>query len=207
MRPAPRGRLPQGPAAGAARSRASRPRCPAARRRDAAAGELGSLAQRQGVRRCLPGGVRLALAGRGQERSTRAARPAARAGAFDAVVCWHHARGGEGAADLGRALAAACAQPAEFRFLYPLELSIKARALCRSGLLPCVGYTMQLCTCAACTRSTPPVEVRSSVRACAADQPCALEHACSRPVLPVSAGLKTRGARFVGLWSGVNNTA
>ena len=41
------------------------------------------------------------------------------------MVCWHHARGGEGAADLGRALAAACEQPANFRFLYPLELSIK----------------------------------------------------------------------------------
>lgn len=50
------------------------------------------------------------------------------AGAFDAVVCWHHARGGEGAVDLGRALAAACEQPANFRFLYPLDLSIKARA-------------------------------------------------------------------------------
>ena len=41
------------------------------------------------------------------------------------MVCWHHARGGEGAANLGRALAAACEQPANFRFLYPLELSIK----------------------------------------------------------------------------------
>ena len=41
------------------------------------------------------------------------------------MVCWHHARGGEGAADLGKALAAACEQPANFRFLYPLELSIK----------------------------------------------------------------------------------
>ena len=40
-------------------------------------------------------------------------------------MCWHHARGGEGAADLGKALAAACEQPANFRFLYPLELSIK----------------------------------------------------------------------------------
>ncbi|KAK9831504.1 hypothetical protein WJX81_003430 [Elliptochloris bilobata] len=49
------------------------------------------------------------------------------AGAFDAVVCWHHARGGEGAADLGKALAAACEQPAKFRFLYPLELSIKEK--------------------------------------------------------------------------------
>ncbi len=50
---------------------------------------------------------------------------AALAGAFDAVVCWHHARGGEGAVDLAKAIAAACEQPAQFKFLYPLELSIK----------------------------------------------------------------------------------
>jgi hypothetical protein len=47
------------------------------------------------------------------------------AGAFDAVVCWHHARGGEGAVDLAKAIDKACQQPTQFRFLYPLDLSIK----------------------------------------------------------------------------------
>ena len=48
-------------------------------------------------------------------------------GAFDAVVCWHHARGGEGAVDLGQAVIRACAQPASFKFLYPLDSSIQVR--------------------------------------------------------------------------------
>lgn len=47
------------------------------------------------------------------------------AGAFDAVICWHHARGGEGAVDLANAIVRACEQPTHFRFLYPLNLSIK----------------------------------------------------------------------------------
>ena len=50
-------------------------------------------------------------------------------GAFDAVVCWHHARGGEGAKDLGEAVIKACQQPTQFKFLYPLDISIKARSL------------------------------------------------------------------------------
>ncbi|KAG7600085.1 P-loop containing nucleoside triphosphate hydrolase [Arabidopsis suecica] len=48
------------------------------------------------------------------------------AGAFDAVVCSHHAHGGEGAVDLGIAVEKACqniTQP--LRFLYPLDISIK----------------------------------------------------------------------------------
>ncbi|CAL8463472.1 g3006 [Coccomyxa elongata] len=49
------------------------------------------------------------------------------AGAFDAVVCWHHARGGEGAKDLAEAVIKACQQPTQFRFLYPLEASIKEK--------------------------------------------------------------------------------
>lgn len=53
---------------------------------------------------------------------------AAAAGATDAVVCWHHARGGEGALDLGNAVIKACQQPTNFKFLYPLEASIKVRA-------------------------------------------------------------------------------
>eukprot|EP00199_Chlamydomonas_sp_CCMP681_P001381 CAMPEP_0119108120 /NCGR_PEP_ID=MMETSP1180-20130426/13478_1 /TAXON_ID=3052 ORGANISM="Chlamydomonas cf sp, Strain CCMP681" /NCGR_SAMPLE_ID=MMETSP1180 /ASSEMBLY_ACC=CAM_ASM_000741 /LENGTH=636 /DNA_ID=CAMNT_0007093703 /DNA_START=81 /DNA_END=1991 /DNA_ORIENTATION=+ len=49
------------------------------------------------------------------------------AGAFDAVVCAHHGLGGAGAVDLARAVAAACAQPSEFKLLYPLDLPIKAK--------------------------------------------------------------------------------
>jgi formate--tetrahydrofolate ligase len=47
------------------------------------------------------------------------------AGAFDAVVCEHHAKGGAGAADLGRAVSKACAEPSNFKFMYDLDLSIK----------------------------------------------------------------------------------
>ncbi|KAG7657050.1 Formate-tetrahydrofolate ligase FTHFS [Arabidopsis suecica] len=48
------------------------------------------------------------------------------AGAFDAVVCSHHAHGGKGAVDLGIAVEKACqniTQP--LRFLYPLDIGIK----------------------------------------------------------------------------------
>ncbi|KAL0864514.1 hypothetical protein Bca101_043632 [Brassica carinata] len=48
------------------------------------------------------------------------------AGAFDAVICSHHAHGGRGAVDLGFAVEKACqniTQP--LRFLYPLDISIK----------------------------------------------------------------------------------
>ena len=47
------------------------------------------------------------------------------AGADDAVVCRHHALGGEGATDLGRAVMEACKKPTDFRFLYPLNLTLK----------------------------------------------------------------------------------
>lgn len=49
------------------------------------------------------------------------------AGAEDAVEADHWARGGEGAEDLARAVAAACEKPKDFRFLYPLEASIKEK--------------------------------------------------------------------------------
>eukprot|EP00271_Cylindrocystis_brebissonii_P017957 TRINITY_DN4895_c0_g1_i3.p1 TRINITY_DN4895_c0_g1~~TRINITY_DN4895_c0_g1_i3.p1 ORF type:complete len:549 (-),score=101.26 TRINITY_DN4895_c0_g1_i3:364-2010(-) len=50
------------------------------------------------------------------------------AGAFDAVVCTHHAEGGAGAVALAEAVQRACEQPSgEFRFLYPLEMSIKEK--------------------------------------------------------------------------------
>ncbi|CAM0951615.1 unnamed protein product [Alopecurus aequalis] len=50
------------------------------------------------------------------------------AGAFDAVVCSHHAHGGKGAVDLGLAVQRACeSQAAPLKFLYPLESSIKEK--------------------------------------------------------------------------------
>ncbi len=53
-------------------------------------------------------------------------RKAAReAGAEDAVMSNHWARGGEGAAKLAEAVVEACEQPTDFKFLYPLDMSIK----------------------------------------------------------------------------------
>ena len=56
------------------------------------------------------------------------------AGAFAAVVANHWAKGGAGAADLGRAVIEACAhsrqQGSPFRFLYPLSLSLKEKVEC-----------------------------------------------------------------------------
>jgi formyltetrahydrofolate synthetase len=52
-------------------------------------------------------------------------RIALAAGVEDAVACTHFQEGGAGAVDLGRAVIAACAKPARFRFLYTLETSIK----------------------------------------------------------------------------------
>jgi formyltetrahydrofolate synthetase len=47
------------------------------------------------------------------------------AGAEDAVVSNHWAEGGAGAVDLAQAVVAACQKPSKFKFLYPLEMSIK----------------------------------------------------------------------------------
>jgi formyltetrahydrofolate synthetase len=52
-------------------------------------------------------------------------RLAIEAGAEDAAVADNWAQGGAGAADLGRAVVKACAKPSQFKFLYPLEMSIK----------------------------------------------------------------------------------
>jgi formyltetrahydrofolate synthetase len=49
------------------------------------------------------------------------------AGALDAVVSDHHARGGEGAFGLARAVIKAAEQPSEMRFLYPLEMAIREK--------------------------------------------------------------------------------
>lgn len=46
-------------------------------------------------------------------------------GAFDAVVSKHWAFGSKGAADLAKALVAACEKPSNFKFLYNLNLTIK----------------------------------------------------------------------------------
>jgi formate--tetrahydrofolate ligase len=49
------------------------------------------------------------------------------AGAVSAVPTTHFVDGGAGAANLARAVVEASAQPADFRFLYPLEMSIKEK--------------------------------------------------------------------------------
>ncbi|XP_062500652.1 C-1-tetrahydrofolate synthase, cytoplasmic-like [Corticium candelabrum] len=55
------------------------------------------------------------------------------AGAFDAVICNHWARGGEGAEKLALAVDAACQETKDFKFLYELKLSIeeKIELICR----------------------------------------------------------------------------
>ncbi len=47
------------------------------------------------------------------------------AGAEDAVMSNHWAEGGLGAVNLAKAVVAACEKPADFHFLYPLDMSIK----------------------------------------------------------------------------------
>src|SRR6202034_3145152 len=54
-------------------------------------------------------------------------RLAIEAGAADAVVSNHWAEGGAGAVELAKTVIAACEKPVDFHFLYPLELSIKAK--------------------------------------------------------------------------------
>ncbi len=54
-------------------------------------------------------------------------RLAVEAGAETAVMTDHWAQGGAGAVDLARAVADACERPKSFRFLYDLELPIRAK--------------------------------------------------------------------------------
>ncbi len=54
-------------------------------------------------------------------------KKALEAGASDAQMSNHWAEGGAGAVDLGKAIIAACEKPSDFKFLYPLELSIKEK--------------------------------------------------------------------------------
>ncbi|MBE2201046.1 MAG: formate--tetrahydrofolate ligase [Anaerolinea sp.] len=49
------------------------------------------------------------------------------AGAEDAVMSNHWTEGGKGAVELGKAVMAACEKPGDFKFLYPLEMSIKEK--------------------------------------------------------------------------------
>ncbi len=49
------------------------------------------------------------------------------AGAVDAVMSNHWADGGAGSVELGKAVMAACEQPSDFKFLYPLDISIKEK--------------------------------------------------------------------------------
>lgn len=44
------------------------------------------------------------------------------AGASDAVICSHWAQGGVGAVDLATAVTQACQKPADFKFLYELNV-------------------------------------------------------------------------------------
>jgi len=55
------------------------------------------------------------------------------AGAMDAVVSRHWMEGGKGAIELAKAVVKACDQPSNFKFLYPLELTIKEKieTICR----------------------------------------------------------------------------
>ncbi|RME79719.1 MAG: formate--tetrahydrofolate ligase [Chloroflexi bacterium] len=52
---------------------------------------------------------------------------AVEAGAEQAVMADHWAKGGEGARELAEAVVAACEKPSKFQFLYPLEWSIKQK--------------------------------------------------------------------------------
>jgi formyltetrahydrofolate synthetase len=54
-------------------------------------------------------------------------KAALEAGAMDAVVCTHWMEGGKGAIALAEAVVRACEKPGNFKFLYPLDLSIKQK--------------------------------------------------------------------------------
>ena len=54
-------------------------------------------------------------------------RVAVEAGAFAAVLSDHWSKGGVGATDLAEAVVAACEEPSDFEFLYPLDWSIEKK--------------------------------------------------------------------------------
>ena len=49
---------------------------------------------------------------------------------MDALICEHWEKGGEGAVDLAEAVIKAAEMPSQFKFLYPLEWSIKQKIEC-----------------------------------------------------------------------------
>ena len=54
-------------------------------------------------------------------------RVAIEAGAEDAVMANHFAKGGKGAVDLAKSVIKACEKPSKFKFLYPLKATIKEK--------------------------------------------------------------------------------
>jgi len=54
-------------------------------------------------------------------------KKALEAGATGAFACSHWAQGGKGIAELAAGLVEGCKAPSKFRFLYPLELSLKEK--------------------------------------------------------------------------------
>ncbi len=54
-------------------------------------------------------------------------KAAREAGAFDAVLSDHWSNGGAGATELAEAVIAACEEPSDFKFLYPLDWSIEKK--------------------------------------------------------------------------------
>ena len=71
------------------------------------------------------GGGRESLQGRHPAEIELVRKIAKAAGAEDAVVSNHWAEGGAGAVELAKSVVAACQKPHEFKFLYPLDMSIK----------------------------------------------------------------------------------
>nr|GMD21534.1 formate--tetrahydrofolate ligase [Ipomoea batatas] len=68
------------------------------------------------------------------------------AGAFDAIICTHHAHGGKGAVDLGIAVQKACENVSQpLKFLYPLDIGIKDKieAIAKSYGASGVEYSEQ----------------------------------------------------------------
>ena len=90
------------------------------------------------IRNALKFGVNVVVAVNSFATDTKAeveaVRVAAlRAGANDAVVSTHWMDGGPGAVALAKAVVNACEKPSKFKFLYPLEMSIKEKieVICR----------------------------------------------------------------------------
>jgi len=86
------------------------------------------------IKNCMKFGVKVVVAVNqfhtDSEEELKIVREAAlEAGAFDAQISNHWAKGGAGAIDLANAVVSACESPSQedFKFLYPLESSIKEK--------------------------------------------------------------------------------